>query len=262
MEKLMRQMEKNIKNQEKAFRASERLLSRQVKENAKLEKENMKLMKVVNKQKINAVNQKFIATQRSFKMKFMNQNKKIAKILGEIKANQKALEVNNDVIMEITLYKLKEVARRTYKDRDVKTDSEGTRYILGLQLHGVRILGSKVASYEAGNFYNEHDDGYVFIQDFVALIKTVGEYENNMITQLQQSDDFNGFMISHKEIVNKNTAHVNFLNQHYMAGDENKKINTPYTSYQVNLQQPILKIYLFYITMNTSKQTSDRIHVY
>ena len=232
----MKQIQKNMKHQDKLLKASEKRLSAQLKEIAKLDKENLKIMKQAKNREMKDIHKNLTATQRSFNMKFMNQNKKIAKMLAEIKKNQKEVEENSDVIMEITFYKLKEVARRTYKDRDVKTDSQGTRYILGLQLHGVRIPGKKVAEYDAGKFYSDYDDGNLFIQNFITLIKSVGEYENNMITQLQQSDDFNGFMISHKEIINKHTANLNFLNQNYMAGDENKKMNTPYTNYQVNLK--------------------------
>lgn len=177
MEKIMKQMERNIKQQEKALRASERLISKQVKENAKLEKANNKLIQQANNRKFKDISKMFTKTQRSFKMKFMHQNKKIAKMLALIKTTQQQIEAKSDVALDIKFYSRKVIERRTYRDIDVRYDSDRNKYVFGLQLHGVRIKSSKVQEYELHRFYNMEDDTVQLVRDFVSLIKSTGETE-------------------------------------------------------------------------------------
>jgi hypothetical protein len=241
MEKLMKTLEKNIKNQEKALRASMRQIKIQEKQNAKLERENIKIMKQVNKDKIKEVSKMFNKTKKSFRVKFMHQNKKIAKMLKAVQENQKDLDKNNTAMLQVKFYDQKNVDKKDYNHFELIFDSKGLTKYIRVRKMDVRIPYKLVSQYEVNHFYNIDDNEYKFVRDFVDLIKKNNTDNKRDIKSYEQSQSIKGFMITHCEIIQNHVGNVDFLNRFYADGDENKKINTPYTKYQINLQSTDFK---------------------
>ena len=96
MDKILEQLNSNIKSNEKAISKQYSAIKKSQRDVARLEKANHRALMKINKAKIAEVTKMFNKTKRSTNMKIIHQNKKITKMLAEITATQNELNIKKD----------------------------------------------------------------------------------------------------------------------------------------------------------------------
>lgn len=236
IKQILKTLNKSIKDNNRALN----IITRNLKKQEQIVKKEAQSIKQL--QKINAAKKYKDATtdinktMKSYRATMMYQTKKLNKMLKDIQQEQQIINISKESFIKVKLFVKAGEDAREYINQTYKYDTFGTKYYnLHLVDGTLRINNNLINDYQVRKFYCKEDDGKDFVNDFISIIKDNDEDAQNRINQYEQSQTIYGFEIIYKQNV-PNPNNVNIMNMNLMNDNNNKKMNSYYTKYQVNLQ--------------------------
>jgi hypothetical protein len=226
----------NKKEREQMLRRHER---EQIKKNKALEIKKGKKMYQDEFKEIN----KMIQSER---MKLMHSEKKIKKFektLNELKEFIEKNEANKQCIVNIDFYVEKKENTSVYSKTVIRFSNDGSKYAHYDDFVNVVLKRKDVDKYNVDEFYNNSDQGEDDINKFISIVKKSNEEINERITAMEQSIYYTGFIITQRTDIEMIPEKKDFdlLGKKYKNDENQKGINTKYTSYKINTNSKSFK---------------------
>ena len=233
---------KQFDNFMKAFEKRRREANREKKARAKAQEKTLKR----TEREIKRMNKKIVEMEKRIKAvglwdaKLDEQENKINKKIDfmnnenkEIKALKKAIKVLTPKMLEINVEFYRQ-GKKINIYHPPEYDLDGTMYVYLFDSIITPISDEALKKYEVNKFYCENDDTQQFLTDFFTLVGSINDDVANTLNHMQSSG-VTGFKITYTAQI-REAEPVNILNEQLMNDNNNKKINSKYTAYKLNLE--------------------------